>query len=239
MFKLLSPDGVLGRWLAFLLDALLISVVWAVCCVPVVTAGAATAALCRVALDWMRYRDGCTLRAFLRAMKADFKKATCVWLVLLAFLIPLIADLYLLWGTDIALPEALLWISLALALVWLAWAGYAFMLEAVFDNPARRTLGNALRFIIGRIGNTVAVLLIDAAALVLTFLLPVAAFVFLPAAVFLSARIYWRAFLPLIPPEELRRWQGEDGEEEDDDIDKNGGMDDGVGGDVDDISEEK
>lgn len=210
MFKLLSPDSVLGRWLVFLLDALLISVVWAVFSVPVVTAGAANAALCRVALNWMRRRDGCTVRDFIRAFRADFGKATRVWLVLLAFLVPLAGDLYLLWGTEFALPDLLRWVSLAAALIWLAWAGYAFMLEAAFDNPARRTLTNALRFIPGRIGTTLIILFIDAAALFFTFLLPLGACVFMAAGAFLSARVYWRAFLPLIPPEELKRLEAEE-----------------------------
>lgn len=214
MFKILSPDSVLGKWLVFLLDAALVSVVWAVCSLPIVTAGAANAALCRVALDWMRRREGCTVRDFLKALRADLRKATCVWLVLLAFLIPLAGDLYLLWGTEYELPNILRWISLAAALIWLAWAGYAFMLEAAFDNPPRQTLGNALRFIIGRSPITIIILLIDAAAFVLAFLLPVGACFFLAAAAFLTARIYWRAFLPLIPPEELKRVDGTEEETE-------------------------
>lgn len=213
MFKMLSPDSVLGRWLVFLLNVLAISMVWALCSLPVVTAGAANAALCRVALNWMRRREDCTVRTFLRTFRGELRRATGVWLVLLAVGALLGADLYLLWGADTGLPNFWRWLSLAVALVWLAWAGYAFMLEAAFDNPVGRTLMNALRFVPGRIATTFTVLLVDAAALLLAFLAPLFTCVIFCAAAFLTARVYWNAFLPLIPPE-LVREQEDDGEED-------------------------
>ena len=79
----ISPNSTLGRWLAFLLDALLISVAWAICSLPVITLGAATAALNKVAMNWMKDRSGCTLGDFFRAFNDQFivhlQKQLCLW----------------------------------------------------------------------------------------------------------------------------------------------------------------
>ena len=74
--NILSPDSFLGRWLAFLVDAVVISLVWLLCSMPIVTIGAANTALFRVAMNWMLHRDRCTVKEFLCAFRSNFSKAT-------------------------------------------------------------------------------------------------------------------------------------------------------------------
>lgn len=198
MPNILSPQSFLGRWLSFLLDAVLISLVWALCSLPIITIGAANTALFRVAMDWMRYREGCGVKDYLRAFRSNFKKATLLWLVLLAFLILIAIDGYLLLFADLSLPGIFRIMFYVLLAVWMSWAGYTFALQAVFENSVRRTLGNGLRFVLGTFSRTVGLLLIDGVAAFLIYMIPLAAWVFIPAVVFLSARIYWNGFLPLI-----------------------------------------
>lgn len=211
MLNLLSPNSPLGRWLAFLLDAILIGLAWAICSLPVVTMGAANAALCRVALNWMRTRDGCTLTDFFRAFRGNFRKATAIWLVLLPLLALLLLNGYLVWFTELQLPAFLQWMFFVEAAVWMAWADYSFMLQAVFENTVGRTLGNAIRFVAGNLATTVLLLVIECAAIFLSLLLPYLTWIIFPGAAFLSARFYWNTFLPWIPRDLLKQPVEEDG----------------------------
>lgn len=203
MLNILSPDSFLGRWLTFLVDAVLISLVWLLCSVPIVTIGAANAALFRVAMNWMRHREGCTVKEFLRAFRSNFRKATILWLVLLAFLVLIALDGYLVLFTELELPGIFRIMFFVLLALWVSWAGYTFALQSVFENSIGRTLGNALRFIPGTFTRTVILLLIDCVAAFLAYLVPLAAWVIIPAVVFLSARIYWNGFLPLVSKDSL------------------------------------
>lgn len=203
MSNILSPESFLGRWLSFLVDVLLISVVWVVCSLPIVTIGAANTALFRVAMDWMRYREGCTVKDFLKAFRNNFKKATILWLVLLLLLIFVTIDGYLLFFTELSLPGIFRIMFFVILAIWISWAGYTFALQAVFENTIRRTLGNALRFVLGRFRRTLTMLLIDAVAAYMAYLIPVASWIIVVSVVFLSARIYWDGFLPMLDEEKI------------------------------------
>ena len=81
MTRLFAPNSPSGRWLAFALDGLLISILWGLCVILVIPAGAATAALHQVARSWMRQRCGCDVPAYFRAIRENFKKATVLWVL--------------------------------------------------------------------------------------------------------------------------------------------------------------
>lgn len=190
----ISPNSPLGRWLAFLLDALFISVVWAVCSLPIVTLGASTAALNRVAHNWMKERSDCSVKYFLQAFKENLKGGTLVWLILLA---PLALILFNAYAAFIALVEtsaAAKWMILISAALWMAVAVYAFALQAMFENPPLRTVLNALRIAASHLGTTLVLVVLFALAVIAAVLLPFGAFAYTPFCAFLAARPIWNVF---------------------------------------------
>lgn len=194
MFHILSPNSTLGRWLVFLLDAALISVAWAVCCIPVITVGAATSAVHRVAQNWVRHRADCDLKAFFQALRENLRRGTGVWLILLLPLVLILADGYLIWLSPAELPGYMQWMFYLSAFVWLATAVYAFALQAAFENPPFRTVGNALRIAVSHLPRTLLLMVIFGLAIFLTLLYPFGAFFYVPAGVFFSARFTWNVF---------------------------------------------
>lgn len=190
----LSPNSTLGRWLAFLLDALLISVAWAVCSVPVVTLGASTAALNRVAQNWMRERSGCTLKDFFAAFQENFKGGTLVWLILLVPLSFIGFNVYATWIALVETSNAAKWMILASGALWIGTAIYAFALQAAFENPPLRTVLNALRLAIFNLLRTVILVAMFTLAIVCAYYFPFAAFAYTPFCVFLAARPVWGVF---------------------------------------------
>lgn len=199
----ISPNSPLGRWLAFLLDALLISVAWAVCSLPIVTMGAATAALNRVAQNWMKDRSDCTLRNFFAAFKDNLKGGTLVWLILL---VPLAVILFNAYATFIALVEttaAAKWMILISAALWMAVAIYALALQATFENAPLRTVMNALRIAASHLPTTLILVVLFALTIAAFLVFPYGAFAYTPFCVFLAARPIWNVFIKVIAMPEV------------------------------------
>ena len=134
----LSPNSFLGRWLAFLLDALLICVAWALCSVPVITMGAATAALNRVAQNWMRNRSDCTLQEFFRAFKENFKGATVIWLILLVPGCVILFNINAAWFVKVDTNSVANWLILISGVLWIATAIFRHRLTSVDVSSASR-----------------------------------------------------------------------------------------------------
>ena len=190
----ISPNSPLGRWLGFLLDALFVSVAWAICCLPIVTLGAATAALNRVAQNWMKDRSGCTLADFFRAFRENFKGATLVWLILLPPLAIILFNAYATWIALVGTTAAGKWLILLSAVLWMAVAIYAFALQATFENKPLTTVMNALRIALSHLPTTLILVALFGLSVGATLLLPYGAFAYAPFCVFLAARPVWNVF---------------------------------------------
>ena len=199
----ISPNSILGRWLAFLLDALLISIAWAICSLPVITMGASTAALNKVAMNWMRDRSGCTLGDFFRAFKENWKTGTGVWLILLIPLLFILFNAYATWIALVQTSQAARWMILISAVLWLAVAIYAFALQAIFENSPMRTVMNAMRIAFCNIFKTVILLVIFAASIAMFIIFPLGAVFYTPICVFLAARPIWSVFKKVIEMPEV------------------------------------
>lgn len=72
--------------LSRLLDLLLAGLLWLVCCLPVLTAGAATTALYYAVVKCVRHERGRLVPSFFAAFKQNFRMSTLCWLVLLLWL---------------------------------------------------------------------------------------------------------------------------------------------------------
>lgn len=209
MLQFLSPNSPLGRWLAFFLDALLISLAWVVCSIPIVTIGASTAALHRVAQNWMRDRSDCDLKTYFQAFKENFKGGTAVWLILLIPLAVILFNGYIVWFTEAEFPEIANWMVIATAVVWMAAAVYAFALQATFENTPMRTVTNALRIAASHFTTTLILILLFGFAIFLTLLFPFGLFLYVPACIFLAARPTWSVFTKVMDRSDVQ--VGEDG----------------------------
>lgn len=197
MLTFLSPDSTLGRWMAFLLDALLISVAWAIFCLPVITVGAATSALHRVAQNWIRRRSDCDLQHFFKAFKENLKDGTVVWLILLVPLAVILFNAYAVWIALIRAGTLIRWLTGVSFVVWMAAAVYAFALQAAFQNTPLRTVLNALRIAASHVLITLLLMLLFAFAVFCILIFPYGAFLYVPFYVFFSERLRWNVFLKI------------------------------------------
>ena len=82
--KKLNIDNWFFRTMALIGDWVLLSVLWVIGCLPVVTAGAATLSVFAVAHKMAAGQDYAVCRDFCKAFRRDFRQATVIWLPMLA-----------------------------------------------------------------------------------------------------------------------------------------------------------
>lgn len=143
MSGLFSLDGFLGRSLSRLADLIVLSILWIVFSLPIVTLGASTTALYTMTLRMVRDEEGKIAAGFFRAFKENFKSATCIHLFLL-LLSGLVGYYWMLVGF---LPEKFLvffrGISILFWVLWLMETLFVYPVQARFENTVWNTMKNA------------------------------------------------------------------------------------------------
>lgn len=173
MKKLFDPDSPILRFLTQAAELAWLNILWVVCSLPVFTLGASTAALCTAVRNMIRESGHWNSAAFFRAFRDNFKKSTLLWLILLAALALLGADVYILRAL---FPEQLFWLVLpgVCFALWLMVFIWAFPLTATFENTLWNTIKNAVLLGVGYLPRTLLMAVIH--------LLPVILFAVSPAA---------------------------------------------------------
>ena len=146
MNSLLNPDNPVMQFITKIVYSVYLNILWFMCCIPVVTAGAATTALYYVTLKMAKNEEGGITKSFFKAFKEHFKQSTIVWLILLALGIVLGIDGYVLWHMrfENAFWTVITAIFLVAAAAYLIVVMYIFPLMARFDNTIFAMFKNSL-----------------------------------------------------------------------------------------------
>ena len=145
MSWLFDADKPLMRSLSIIADLIILNILTVLCSLPIVTAGAAVTSMYYVAIRIIRNEDGSMLKDYFHAFRANFKKATLLWLILLIATVLLYVD-YIAAGLFI--PVLRVGIG-AIAVIVLSVSLYAFALLARYENLLFVTLKNAAVLAVG------------------------------------------------------------------------------------------
>lgn len=142
MRRLFDLESPLMVFLFKVFDSLLLSILWIICSLPVITIGASSAALYTAVYRCLQKEESYLLRTFFGAFRENWKRSTLSWLVVLAVLALLALDAVvfriMLTGGD-ALGN-LYWVILALLCVALTWAAYLCAYCARCSGSVREVL---------------------------------------------------------------------------------------------------
>ncbi len=193
MGNLFSLDSPLMRTLGRVADLLILNLLVIVCCIPVITAGAAFSAMHYVLLKLVRGEEGYIVKQFFRAFKENFKQATLLWLIVLAFILIFILDFFILRYSGISFPRVLVYSLFFLVFVLFMLAVWIFALQSHFVNSVRGTLRNAVFMMIAHLPRSVSMLCLTLLPVLLLYLVQQ----ILPFAVMLGISLpaYGCAFL--------------------------------------------
>jgi len=167
MGKIFNLDAPIVQAVGKVGQMMLTTLTWLVFCLPVITVGASTVAMCRMMIN-LKEDKSCTFKVFFRAFRENLWKATALWLILLACAAILAAAFYLVVLVENAvLRMAVLFLFCLLFFLVYILAVYAFPLTAYFENTLSATIRNAIGMGLGNLRQTVFAIAVTLLPLVL------------------------------------------------------------------------
>lgn len=159
--RFLHPESPLMQFLGKVADIMLINVLLLLCSLPVVTAGAALTAACKVTQDMVLKEDHGIMKRFFTTFRREFKQATGLWLLLLLACGILIYDAFLVFLYCKGGLATTLYVFLGfLSFLVIAVAIYGFSLIARYENRLKNHLRNACFLMVGKIHRTIPAVLL-------------------------------------------------------------------------------
>lgn len=206
MGRFFSADSPLMAYLTKLRDWMILSILWLVCSIPVITVGVSTAAMYYVTLKMAKKEEISIFKSFFRSFKDNFKQGVLLTLIVLVVGIILLSDC-LYFSRVAGLKGAILTgVFGAISVCCLAVVLYVFPFMAQFSNTISGILKSAVVLAIRNIRRTGIVLVFHVIPVVLRFaayevfmsLFPVWLFVAPGAIAYLCSTCHVKSFEPLI-----------------------------------------
>ena len=129
MGRFFNVDNPVWRFIGNLADVFIVSVLWIVCSLPVVTIGASTTAMYYVTLKLASNQEGYTVRSFFKSFRQNFKQATVIWIGTAAVGVVLYLDVS---GTS--LGRSVIIAALIMCVIYLLFLTMVFPLLARCEN---------------------------------------------------------------------------------------------------------
>ncbi len=220
MKNMLDLDGPLVRALSDLNTLVILNILTALFCIPVITAGASVAAMHYVIMEMFENRGDGAAREFWKRFKENLRNATPVWLILLAAAVFIYVDCRIIMGGQMGLPRAMLVPLYIGAFIEASIAVYAFPLTARFVYSTGATFKNSAILAVANFPRTVLMVLYHVIMPYLLFnvsrLLPLFFLVGISLPAYFSALLYMPVIRKMIgepEPDEDTPEDGPDGEE--------------------------
>lgn len=135
MLNLLGCEGKLTVWMSKLFDYLLVSLLWILCCIPILTIGASTGALMYTVYYCIQNDRGKVCHVFFRKFREQWKYATVIFLMFCLGILGIYAYIKLLknpWGLVVPGVLLVIWFFIAL--------GYSSLLDSGFKAVLKTSI---------------------------------------------------------------------------------------------------
>ena len=189
------------RLLSWMGSLIWVNVLTTLCCLPIVTAGAALTAAHFACLRIVRDDDYGLTKVFFQSFKQNFRQATLIWLLLLATGAFLIGDVYFMNMEILQVPLIAQILIYLVCGLWACLAITVFPVLARFENTIGGTLKNSMALSLMRLPKTLLGIAASVLPFVLVFLkptlLPIPLFFGFSAPIWLQALMYSKLFLHL------------------------------------------
>ena len=143
MGGLFAVDGKLYQIMGRLADLVILNLLWILCSVPVITAGAATTAFYSVLLKMAKNEESYVFRSFFQAFRENFKQASAVSDILLAVCGTLACDFFFCRHLQNDSGNMLFVVFSVIGLFVYLTAGYLFPVMAFFKNSTGKVFRNS------------------------------------------------------------------------------------------------
>ena len=144
--KIFDLDSPLMNVLNKMADLMWLNILTLICCIPVITAGAALTSMHYVALKIVRNEESYITRSFFKSFKTNFRQATLIWLLLMLVAAILGGDYYIITKSGMQFSQVLVVLIMAAGVLVICTSLYVFPVLAKFDNTIMGTIRNAFGF---------------------------------------------------------------------------------------------
>ncbi|WP_310604519.1 YesL family protein [Anaerosporobacter sp.] len=185
-------------------DIVLVSLLWVVCCIPIITIGPATTALYYSVVKSIRRERGYITKEFFHSFKTNFKQGTITGVIFTVFAVIMSVNFYVVKQMDTKVSTVLIGIYLVLCAVVFITALYAFPNLSRFTLTIKHLFKNSLIMSIRHLPMSIVMALIVLVALFLMYLVPIAT-LFVPGVSCLLVSFMMERILKRYTPEDVSR----------------------------------
>ncbi|MDE6386997.1 MAG: DUF624 domain-containing protein [Lachnospiraceae bacterium] len=155
MGRLFDMDSPVMRFLNRVGDMMILNLMMIICCIPIITIGAAYTAMHYVVLKMIRGEEGYLIKGFFKSFARNFKQATLLWILMLLVILVFIGDAFIFSYSGVVFPKPLVITVIAVAIVLFMITMYVFPLLARFDNTIKNTIKNAALLAVANLPKTI------------------------------------------------------------------------------------
>ncbi|MBQ5330903.1 MAG: DUF624 domain-containing protein [Oscillospiraceae bacterium] len=177
--KFFSNDNPVFTAISRLGDIMLLSVLWLLTSLPVITIGASTTALFDICLKIIRSRDSSVIKGFFKSFKSNFKQSTVIFLIMAAIGAVIGADMYFWAHSDSSISTFMNAVSIGFGVIFLGTLLYIFPVQATFENTVKATFRTAFLMSLKHFPVTLMLILSTAALAYLCYIIPAVMYLFL------------------------------------------------------------
>jgi len=212
MNRVFNFEGPVFSFLSRLADLFWLNLLFIICCIPVVTAGAATTALYYVTLKMAKDEEGYITRSYFKSFKENFLQATAIWIVFLILLTVMFVDLNIANGGNIAevfnnthVSDVVIIAVGVMAIIVYMTMTYVFPILAQFENTVKNTVKNAFLISIRHLPYTFLMMIITALPFVLIWYFPalfILVMILFSAIAYINSKFFNKIFVNYMPKDE-------------------------------------
>jgi uncharacterized membrane protein YesL len=199
-----SEDNPVFALLGRLTDMVIVSVLWLVLCLPVITAGASSSALYYAVTKSLRHRRGYISKEFFRGFRSCLKQSTLIWLIYAAAALLTVADIRIMQlsqGNAAAFMRFLFGVLMLCLTIWLTWA-LAYV--ARFKLTLRGVMKNAALMAIRHLPSSLLILAVAVCAVLILYMMPFLLIIVPALKALLDSLVLERVFLRYMTDEDRR-----------------------------------
>lgn len=193
--KIFSIDNPIFKTISRIGDIFMLSFFWFVTSIPVFTTGAATTAVYDCAFKIIRGRDTNVAKDFFRSFKSNFKQATVIFLILGPIGALILLDLYYWANSDGELSFVMNALGIGMGIVYLATLLFVFPVQALFENPVKKTLQTAFLMSVKNWTTSLLLIVVSFGISYVCFMYPIATYIFFIVGTGLFTMIFAVRFL--------------------------------------------
>ncbi|MCM1112930.1 MAG: DUF624 domain-containing protein [Muribaculum sp.] len=147
-----KEESKLQRGLEAFGNIFLVNILFILFSIPVVTIGASLTAMYTVMLRIVRKEDGAIAKGFVKAFRENFKKATVIWLMVIAACVVIYGELVYVANFTGAIAQFYSILAMAEVVLLAVTLPFLFPLAARYDNTVWNTIKNAFLLAVSNLG---------------------------------------------------------------------------------------